>query len=102
MGDDDTAVHRFLTVLPDVIRNTLGGLSHRLEVHAVGARAYDAAQACSSECYVLIEALLYLILVVFYGSELSEKGVFFTQSVQPFLELFSCIHKGCTSCLFIL
>ncbi len=44
-------------VLKNVVRKSLGGHSHRVLVHSVGAHAHDAAQSAGAEFQVLVESV---------------------------------------------
>ena len=61
IGDGNALL--FSALFDDVVGQSLGGLSHRIDVHPVGTRADHAAQSARSELQLLIKPVLDLLLI---------------------------------------
>ena len=72
-------------ILFQVVGKPLRGHAHRIDVHAVGTHAHDAAQAARTEFQILVKALGQLLPIVIHQIAHLLFGRFVVVAVEPFL-----------------
>ena len=81
-GDPDLLARE---VLAQVVGKPLCGSAYRVDVHAVGTHAHDAAQAARTEFQILVKALGQLLPIVIHQIAHLLFGRFVVVAVEPFL-----------------